>query len=296
MSVLNTFQFILGHPLNRNQKLNAVIRFLKWQIGSSLVSGEVVYTWINNTKFFVRKGEAGLTGNIYAGLHEFSEMGFLLHFLRSEDLFIDVGANAGSYSILACAAVGARGIALEPIPGAYRRLVENMRLNRLEEKVHCIDKAAGRGRGRLTFTNDADTANHVLVAGEDNDEIVEVEVVSLDDVLQRESPTLLKIDVEGFESSVLDGARETLKKQSLKAVILELNGSGARYGHDESQILEVMSDNNLERYAYNPLNRKLSRFKGTCLNSENSLFIRDLSYVQERLKCAPQVSIHGHRF
>jgi hypothetical protein len=57
-----------------------------------------------------------LTGNLYAGLHEFSEMGFLLHLLRQNDLFVDVGANLGSYTVLASAVCQARNIAFEPVP------------------------------------------------------------------------------------------------------------------------------------------------------------------------------------
>jgi len=48
---------------------------------------------VNGSKFLVKTGETGLTGNIYTGLHEFPDMGFLLHFLRAEDLFVDIGAN-----------------------------------------------------------------------------------------------------------------------------------------------------------------------------------------------------------
>ena len=69
-------------------------------------------------------------------------MGFLLHVLRSEDLFVDVGANVGSYTILACSVVGARGISFEPVPSTYKRLVENMRLNHLDE----IGRASCRER------------------------------------------------------------------------------------------------------------------------------------------------------
>jgi hypothetical protein len=50
-------------------------------------------------------GMTGATGNLYVGLHEFEEMAFLLHFLRPGDLFADVGANVGSYTILAAVAV-----------------------------------------------------------------------------------------------------------------------------------------------------------------------------------------------
>jgi thymidylate synthase len=61
----------------------------------------------------------GATGNIYAGLHEFEDMAFLLHLLRSEDMFADVGSNIGSYTILASGVVGAKSVAFEPVPSTY---------------------------------------------------------------------------------------------------------------------------------------------------------------------------------
>jgi hypothetical protein len=65
MSLLSTIRFIIDHPLNRSRKLSSIIRFAKWQIGSRLVAETIVYEWVNGSKFFVRTGETGLTGNIY---------------------------------------------------------------------------------------------------------------------------------------------------------------------------------------------------------------------------------------
>jgi FkbM family methyltransferase len=296
MSYLNTLKFITSHPLNRDRKLDSLVRFAKWQIASRLAPGAIVFDWINGSKFLVRTGETGLTGNIYTGLHEFPDMGYLLHFLREEDLFVDVGANVGSYSILACSAVGATGIAFEPVPSTFNRLVENMRLNHLEEKVTCINKGVGAQQGNITFTSDSDTTNHALAVGEHCDNAVNVEVTPLDTVLHSESPALVKIDVEGYETPVLEGAQEILRKQSIYSVIMELNGSGNRYGYDESKILDMMFDYNFKTYSYNPMDRTLINLEGKNLNSGNTLFIRDKSFVEERLKAAPMVSIHGRQF
>ena len=93
MLFLNTIKFITDHPLNREHKLSSIIRFAKWQVGSRLVPGAIVYDWVNGSKFLVKTGETGLTRNIYTGFHEFPDMVFLLHFLRAEDLFVDIGAN-----------------------------------------------------------------------------------------------------------------------------------------------------------------------------------------------------------
>lgn len=296
MSLLNTIKFITTHPLNRDHKLNSIVRFVKWQVGSRLVPGAIVFDWINGSKFLVTTGETGLTGNIYTGLHEFPDMAFLLHVLRVGDLFVDIGANVGSYTILACSAVGSRGIAFEPVPSTYKRLIENMRLNNLDEKVKCINKGVGAQQGNISFTSDSDTTNHPLASGEQCDNPVNVEVMSLDTVLNGESPALAKIDVEGYETPVLEGAQETLKKQTLHSVIMELNGSGSRYGFDESRILELMLDHGFETYSYNPLNRELINLEGKNVNSGNTLFIRNKVLVEKRLRSAPKVSIHGRQF
>jgi len=292
MSLLKTIEFITNHPLNRDQKINSIIRFAKWQLGSRLVSSTIVYDWINGSKFLVRTGERGLTGNIYTGLHEFSDMGFLLHFLRDEDLFIDVGANVGSYTILACSAIGARGIAFEPVPSTYKRLVDNMRLNYLDKKVKCVNKGVGAQEGSIAFTSDGNTTNHALAVGERCENTVNVEVVTLDSALNYESPLLIKIDVEGYETAVLKGAQNILKKQTLKAVIMELNESGNRYGYNESQILELMYDLGFSTYSYDPLSRTLINLEGKNFNSGNTLFIRDKSFVENRLETSPQVLVY----
>jgi hypothetical protein len=121
--------------LNQKGKLTAVARFAQWQIRSRLVRRPVVHQWIDGAKFFVQAGETGLTQNIYCGLHDFSEMALLLHVLRRDDLFVEVGANAGSYTILACVVRGALAYALEPLPRTYSRLSENIKLNHLEGRV-----------------------------------------------------------------------------------------------------------------------------------------------------------------
>ena len=107
MSVIESVKFIATHPLTRDNTFKSLLRFVRWQIGSRLVPGPIVYDWINGSRFLVRAGETGLTGNVYTGLHEFQDMGFLLHVLGDGDLFIDVGANVGSYTILACSSRGA---------------------------------------------------------------------------------------------------------------------------------------------------------------------------------------------
>jgi len=292
VGILNVVKFVTGHPLNKHREVRALFEFAKWQIGSRLVPGAVVFDWINGSRFLVRRGETGLTGNVYAGLHEFADMAFLLHFLRKEDVFIDVGANVGSYTILASAAVGCNAYAFEPIPATFQRLTANLRLNNLDDRVNALNVGIGSSVCEMAFTVGLDTVNHVVSIGEDSTNSVLVKVAPLDQVLIGESPTMIKIDVEGYETPALEGATHTLRSPSLKVVIMELNGSGSRYGYDEAKILELMLDLGFESFSYDPFRRILTNLKGKNLSSGNTLFLRDHQFVCDRLDSAPKIVIH----
>lgn len=117
------FPVNLNHELVKKSKIKAIARFISWQVKSRIKDRDFVHVWISGSKFYVRNGETGLTQNIYVGLHEFEDMCFLMHVLRENDLFIDIGANSGSYSILAGAVCRAKVISIEPVQTTYQRLV-----------------------------------------------------------------------------------------------------------------------------------------------------------------------------
>jgi FkbM family methyltransferase len=294
MNLLNNIEFI-SHPLNQNHKIEAIIRFLRWQIGSRIVPGEIVYHWINGTKFIVRPGETGLTGNIYCGLHEFADMAYVLHVLNPDELFIDIGANVGSYTILACGAKKAYGYCFEPVPSTFERLLENIRINDLTDRVALNIGLADR-EGELTFTDNEDTANHVILDDSSSTNAIKVQVSTLDRIIQDRHPQLIKIDVEGFETLVLDGATETLKNPHLHSVIMELNGSGNKYGFREEDILEKMNDYDFQAYSYDPFSREIALLDSVINSTGNILFIRNLDFVKERVKKSSKVSIGSMTF
>lgn len=286
-------RFTVNHPMNRGRRARSLLRFLQWQVRSRVTNGPVAYRWVNDSRFVVTSGETGLTGNIYVGLHEFPEMGYLLHVLRPSDLFVDIGANLGAYTILACAAVGARGYAFEPVPSAYGRLLENARLNGLTERVQCLQRAIGAENGTVMFTADRASCNHVLAPGEHGDRTVAVGMTTLDNAIQGEHPAAMKIDVEGYEMLVLRGAAQTLSDTRLHSVVMELNGSGRRYGFSDSDLVDAMAAYGFGTYTYDPLARELIPLNGAAAPSENTLFVRDEAAVRELVTSAPPASVHG---
>jgi len=296
MHFVNTLKWLINHPLNQNRRMQSLIHFVRWQIGSRMVSGPIVHEWVNGAKFIVNRGETGLTGNVYSGLHEFSDMAFLLHVLREQDLFIDVGANAGSYTILACGAIGANCYCFEPVPATYSRLVDNIRLNNLQDKIHCMNIGIGEHEGNIRFTSSLDCGNHVVAENEIGEDFIDVKVNTLDSILKYESPFFIKVDVEGFETPVLNGALKTLSNKELCAVIMELNGCGERYGFNESEILHMMHKHSFSGYSYDPFRRELIALDDKNLKSGNILFIRNKGIVSDRLINADYININGKVF
>lgn len=285
------FQFVLSHPLNRTNKWAALKRYFRWQFGSRLVSGDVLVPFVDSTFLRVRPGMTGATGNIYAGLHEFEDMAFVLHLLRENDLFVDIGANIGSYTILAGGAVGARCVSVEPIKSTFHFLEENINLNRLSKNVQALNMGIGKEKGVLRFTAGLDTVNHVLSDSEQADNVVEVLIVSLNELLENQEPLLIKVDVEGFETNVIAGADRVFCKPSLLAVIMELNGSGERYGFNENLLHEKMLSFGFKTYTYSPFDRQLVSLDGKNSHSGNTLYVRNVDEVVSRLKGAQRYSI-----
>jgi FkbM family methyltransferase len=222
----------------------------------------------------------GATGNFYCGLHEYKDMAFVLHALRAGNLFVDVGANVGSYTVLASGVVGARTIAIEPVPATFRSLELNAALNGLNALVELQCLGLSDREGLLRFTTSLDTVNHVATEDESIDSI-DVRVATLDEVLQGRSPTLIKIDVEGYERAVLTGATRTLANPALLAVVMETNGSGTRYGVSDDELVQILAQFGFEQFTYDPFARRLI---STVQRDGNTIFVRDIEMVARRVR------------
>ena len=258
MRLLNTIRFIAGHPLSRNRRLRNLARFAKWQIGSRLVPGPVAIDFVNDARLLVSVGMTGATGNVYVGLHEFEEMAFLLHFLRADDLFVDVGANIGSYTILAGAGVGARCIAFEPDPAAFTWMRRNIDLNGVNLRADARQSAVGSHAGKITFSTGQDTINHVLPDRELQPGALATQTVpmtTLDEALSAASPAMIKIDVEGYETEVIRRRGDARSP----AASLRYHGADrrrARYGFGGHSAAPCA--NSFEMFSYEPFRRALN--------------------------------------
>jgi len=158
---------------------------------------------------------------------------------RQPGLYIDVGANIGLTTV-PIAATGVRCLAVEADPANASLLEDNLRLNGVNERVVVDHCAAGDRTGTCTFELSAD--NHgdhrIRTAGgegkmnEASRRVIEVPMKRLDDIVEPDisGAIAIKVDVQGAEALVFNGARQTMNRADL--IIMEfwpygLNRAGA---------------------------------------------------------------------
>jgi FkbM family methyltransferase len=281
--LLRTLRWAANHPVSHGAKWNGMYRFAAAQVGARMTPGDVCVPFPNNSSLLIPPWMKGAAHFIWPSLVEFDEMSFFMHFLRAEELFVDVGANIGAFTVLAGAVAGARTLSFEPGPLAYSFLVKNIHLNNLTGRAIPRNIALGRSQGTVSFTAGLGTENYV-VQGKSELEVVTVEQSTLDIQTRGLEPVAMKIDVEGFEKEVLAGADEFLRKPSLHAMIMERVGNAGRFGQDESPLHEYVRSLSFVPCAYEALTRTLRRVPDTA--EGNIIYVRDLEKAGARLRAA----------
>lgn len=182
------------------------------------VAYPVVRGPLRGTKFMLGtlEGEGG-GASVYFNMVEPEQTAAFVETLKPADVFFDVGANVGYYTVLGAKAVGARGrvVAFEPLVRNLNYLYRHVQMNRLEN-VKIIPSACSDTISLAAFSSGQNTAMGHLAetigscAETLENDIALVSTVTLDAVAARlhVTPNVLKIDVEGAELAVLRGASE----------------------------------------------------------------------------------------
>jgi FkbM family methyltransferase len=211
----------------------AVVRHLLWQAYKLRPHGEIRRRLSRSVLTDDEPGGVISMVNML-GLYDFNNMKFVQTMLEGGGVFVDVGANIGSYTLLASESAAVTVVSLEPNPVAFRKLQRNLTLN-ARGNVKAINRAAAARPGMLRMTaNGSDSTNRVIAADVQAGRTVDVEADSLDAICAALdlSPKVIKIDVEGYEPDVLEGAATCLT--GTLACVVE-NG-------DRPRVRELMSE------------------------------------------------------
>lgn len=167
-----------------------------------------------------------ISGNIaFTGFYEWDLSRRIVEHARRGALLVDVGANMGYFSLLwAGTSPSGRVVAIEASPRNIELLRNNVKRNRLEERVTVVPKAAGDRAGSITF--DAGPADQTGWGGISRDvsaNTITVPMVRLDEELRDADIDVLKIDVEGADTLVLRGCEGLLRERRIRTIYFEQN-------------------------------------------------------------------------
>ena len=146
-------------------------------------------------------------------------------------MVFDIGAQTGFYTLIFSRLVGEQGrvYAFEPFPDNVHRLLAHLRLNKVGN-AQVIHAAVAEHSSLSGFSVDHGSYRNKLADGAEA--VLLVATTSLDDVVERHGltpPGLIKMDVEGAESTILEGARRLLERHR-PILFVALHGGEQRRG------------------------------------------------------------------
>lgn len=188
---------------------------------------------------------------VFTGNFEVSERRFLQWFLKPGMTVLDIGAHHGFYTMLAARMVGPTGriISFEPSHRDRKRLLAHLRLNHILDRVSVFPIALGRETAESTLyvVVGRDTGCNSLrpPAVTEPTQAVQVSVTSLDTFLAQQNVVrvdFIKMDVEGAELGVVQGAEELLGRRYRPVILAELTDSRTLpWGYSASAIYDSLA-------------------------------------------------------
>jgi FkbM family methyltransferase len=207
--------------------------------GMVILSDKGFYWWVEPTKVC----RDLLFWNVFSP----EESRVVESILSQRDVFIDIGAHGGYFSILASSLVGERGkvLAFEPVPATRKLFRRNVELNRLSN-IHLFPYAVSNKAGESVFyfnRKNADLSSLRRIESEAT-EVIRVKTVAIDQCIEpdmRDRIKLVKIDIEGAELLALEGMRDLLTRENGPDVMCEVTDGFLRdLGGSEETLLTLM--------------------------------------------------------
>lgn len=157
---------------------------------------------------------------------EMAEMNILKSLIEKSDVFVDVGANIGYYTCMACS-LGKQVVAFEPQQHNLSCLLDNVFINKWKNLVEIYPIGLGEKADILNLYGASGPSASLLSgwAGYSNKFKKQIPINSLDNILSdrfNDKKLIIKIDVEGAEYNVLKGAIITLKRACKPTWFLEI--------------------------------------------------------------------------
>lgn len=211
-----------------------LIRNIRWII--ILVFSRKERAWnVLNRKMYLSAEKAGLDVKgksihkqlILDGIRERKSTRIMERFVRPDDVILELGANIGYYVLIESTVLSDNGYiyAVEPAPDNVELLKKNIALNNIKNiEVSNMAMSNRKGTAKLYLGQACNLHSLINSSGSSDAKYVEVQTDTIDNFLKGKKPiTFLRMDVEGYETEVIDGMQDTLKSQSFKRLFVEIH-------------------------------------------------------------------------
>ena len=173
--------------------------------------------------------------------------GRVMREVRAGDHVAEVGASVGLYALAFAGRVGAGGnvTAFEPDPESASALEANVGVNGWKDRVTVIRAAVGQSSGQARFAAARGLESRIETRADRGVGVITVPMVTLDEALAGRRIDLIKIDVEGFEQQVIEGARTVLREEHRRprAILVEVHPfAWAETGTTSASFLASLDD------------------------------------------------------
>jgi FkbM family methyltransferase len=234
-------KFVWNSPSNEGKRSTALLRAVAFQLRGRILHRRTLARLGQKSLIWADLHRTGASRIVYSNPPDHHEMVVWQRALGPGDLFLDIGANVGSYSIWA-AELGADVIALEPADDTFALLQENIALNGYPIEAVCA--AAGAETGTARFTHGRDCVNRFDPGGP-----AETAMVTIDSVIGDRIVAGMKVDVEGFEIEVLRGCERALSEHRLRLIQLEWNATSVQaVGTGREPVAELLARHGYDLY------------------------------------------------
>jgi FkbM family methyltransferase len=173
--------------------------------------------------------------------------GRVMREVRAGDHVVEVGASIGLYALAFAGRVGAAGhvTAFEPDPESVAALEANVGVNGWRDRVTVIRAAVGQSNGAVRFAAARGVESRIETRADGGAGVITVPMVTLDDTFAGRRIDVIKIDVEGFEQNVIQGARNVLTEARgrPRAILMEVHPfAWAETGTTSASLLALLDD------------------------------------------------------
>lgn len=224
ISFFNTVSIFYRNPfINPNL---AIIRHIFWQL-RKIFNLFPCRLRLKNFKIIIKNRDIanGCGGLINAmGYYDPNNMYFVDELFSKGvyNVFMDIGANIGIYSLIASYRSRAKVVSIEPHPFTYKLLVENISLNSLNGRIKPYQIAFSNSIAQVYFTdNPGSSVNKIVNEDTKNPNKIKISTTTGDAFCKQNLiiPDVIKIDVEGHENSVISGFTDTIT--NIKIILVE---------------------------------------------------------------------------